>query len=61
MRIMIVTMLLPLLALVGIEVFTRTANVAATPILAAQQPKGDASCRIDGAGRLRWSTAAGTS
>src|SRR5687768_1818266 len=53
MRIMIVTMLLPLLALVGIEVFTRTANVdAATPVAVTPALKS-ASCRIDGTGRLR--------
>jgi hypothetical protein len=51
MRTMIVTMLLPLLALVGVEVFTRTSDVVATPVVA----HGDApaSCRVDGTGRLR--------
>jgi hypothetical protein len=52
MRTMIATMLLPLLALVGVEVFTRTSNVAATPI-AARQPNPPSACRIDGTGRLR--------
>jgi hypothetical protein len=50
MRTMIVTMLLPLLALVGVEVFTRTSNVSATPVIAKQTPS---ACRIDGSGRLR--------
>jgi hypothetical protein len=50
MRTMIATMLLPLLALVGVEVFTRTSNVAATPI---GGPPVSATCRIDGTGRLR--------
>ena len=52
MRTMIATMLLPLLALVGVEVFTRTANVAATPMVARPRTTA-ASCRIDGTGRLR--------
>jgi hypothetical protein len=52
MRLMIATMLLPLLALVGVEVFTRTANVSATPV-ATTGPKSQGVCRIDGTGRLR--------
>lgn len=51
MRTMIATMLLPLLALVGVEVFTRTSNVAAVPVVAKMNSA--ASCRIDGTGRLR--------
>ena len=50
MRTMIVTMLLPLLALVGVEVFTRTSHVSATPVTAEQIP---ATCRVDGSSRLR--------
>jgi hypothetical protein len=56
MRTMIATMLLPLLALVGVEVFTRTSNVAATP---AVQQSTSASCRIDGTGGLRISEGEG--
>ena len=52
MRTMIATMLLPLLALVGVEIFTRTSNVAATTVIAPPTSIG-ASCRVDGAGRLR--------
>lgn len=50
MRTMIATMLLPLLALVGVELFTRTATVDATPVTATST---GGSCRIDGSGRLR--------
>jgi hypothetical protein len=52
MRTMIATMLLPLLALVGVEVFTRTPNVAATPVTSRRTTIA-ATCRVDGIGRLR--------